>query len=288
MATATNTVTNEDLAELYKKAGIDPQAPAGAEGEAKPGTKAAEETVFSRTVKIAGQERTYTGSTPDEVLAQVVAAVEAQPAATAEKKIEAKPQPKQFSADELFAIGLEVQKGDVKAIDAYLKDSGFLDRALAEQGLTLDALKSAVKNSATVANQTAATNAVNAWLNQPDNDYPGGKGNSKIIGYTVAALGLPTDDPASYQKAYEQMKADGMVLPNPEAEKGKEAPAKKKVAGSTAFATGAEHETRKAPADQVPTISKAWWEKLKPYEQQQHYNELVSQGHDPAKVKFTA
>lgn len=288
MATAMNNLTNEDLAEIYKKAGINPQAIEATAGETQPGTEN-QETVFTRTVNIGGQPRTYTGATEAEVLAQVVAAVEAQPVAVQQKPASERPKPKQFSEDELFTLGLEVQKGNVKAIDNYLEQSGFLERTLeAKYGLTPEALKAAVSATITQADKNAADDAVRRWLEQPDNDYPGGKANSKIIGYTVAAMGLSPSDPESYRKAYAQMKADQMVLPNPDAAKTDATQTKRKPTGSTAFATGAEHDTRKPATEQTPTISRAWWDKLKPFEQQQHYNELVSQGHDPAKVKFTA
>jgi|ERR1700704_669538 len=288
MATATNSAdVNAQLADLYKAAGIDPQAISSESNEAKLGAEK-QETVFTRTVNIGGQPRTYTGATEGEVTSQIVAAVEAQPVTAKEKPVAAeKSKPRQYSEDELFALGLEIQKGKIEAIDSYLEESGFLERVLERKfGLTPDALKVAVNATTAQADQSAANAAVQGWLEQPDNDYPGGKGNSKIIGYTVAAMGLPTNDPNSYKKAYEQMKADGMVLANPDAKK--EEAAKRKPTGSTAFATGAEHETRKAATEATPTISRAWWDKLKSFEQQQHYNELVGQGHDPAKVKFTA
>lgn len=290
MATATTNSAemNEKLAELYKQAGINPQALESETTGEKPGAADQTEKVFTHTVTIGGQQRTYTGSSEAEVLRQVTAAIEAQPAPTQEKPPIERPKPKQYTEDELFALGLEVQKGNVNAIASYLEQSGFLEKTLQEKyGLTPDQLKSAVQATITQASKDETDQAVRRWLDQPDNDYPGGKANSKIIGYTVAAMGLPTNDPESYRKAYEQMKADGMVLPNPDA-KPPDDKGKKKVVASTAFGTGAEPDTHKATADQAPTISRAWWDKLKPFEQQQHYNELVSQGHDPAKVKFTA
>lgn len=280
MATASIVEQNEQLANLYKMAGIDPQ---GIESTQEKTTteKASNETekIFTRTV----DGKTFTGRDEVEVLNQVAAYAEAKTAAPAAKPAEQKPAPKTLSQDESFKIGMELMSGKAEAIEKYLEGTDYLNRQLEKHGVTLEQVKQVVARTSNQVSTEKIDAAANEWLRRDGNDWPGGERNKRLLGITVATMKLDPSDPNSYQKAYDEMKKDEFIFKEPAAQGGK-----KKAAGSTAFATGSNENQNKPENSEIPTISQAAWAKMKPAEQQALYNELVSQGHDPAKIKFVA
>lgn len=279
MAAASISEQNEQLSNLYKMAGIDPQGIESTETTTSTEKAKETETVFVRIV----DGKTFSGRDEVEVLNQIAAYAEAKTAPAAKPAEQQKPATKTLSKDESFAIGMELMSGKAEAIDKYLEGSDYLNRELAKHGVTLDQVKQVVAVTSNQVSKEKIESAAGEWLKRTGNDWPGGEGNKQILGFKLAAMKLDPSSPDSYQKAYEQMKTEGMVLPVKT-----ESAGKRKAAGSTSFATGSNETGQKPENSEIPTISQAAWAKLKPAEQQALYNELVSQGHDPAKIKFVA
>lgn len=255
--------TNDMLAELYKKAGIDSQG--------------FEQKTEEKVIVKAEDKKEEPISRSEQLLSEIAAAVKPKP-------VEAeKPKPKTLSQDEMFSVGLELTKGNAQAIDTYLQGTDYLSRELSKHGLTVDDVKKAVAAATNQASQAEIERAANAWMQRQGNDWPGGKANQVLLGATMGRMRLNPSDPESYEKAYQEMKTQEIVVPVKREETGK-----RERTGSTAFATGAEHGTRKPAQSQTPTISQAKWDKMKPAEQQAMYNDLVSQGYKPEDIKFVA
>ena len=280
---------NAAIREGYEKAGAEIPG-----GEAKPAAAAAtteppkkdEPTEYRAKLNVNGTEMEFVGKDAGDVLNQYSAAVEAARLAAAPpvKKEEEK---KGLTEAELFDIGVKLQKGDVSGIKDYLLKSDLVGEYLAAQGVDVAKLKAATEKtqSDTVLDAwTRATNEFKAKVAAGEVDYVASPQNMKMMGYTIARLGLqPSVD--NMIKAWQEMKKDGLVFPAEKEEKktGND-PAPKTAPSSTAIGTaGAGKDAGK------PTIDpNRRWEidmnKMTVAQASEQWNSLLAQGVKPEQI----
>jgi hypothetical protein len=251
-------------------------------------------TVYETTVPINGKDMTFRGADPAAVLLQVTAAVTAAQTAApvAAAAVDARVGDKRGPSEaELFDIGLKLQKGDVTGINDYLLKSDVIGQYLQAQGVDVAKLKAATEKTQSDSVHDAWTTATNQFLEKVkagEVDYPGGAANMKMMGITLAQLGLkPSVE--SMVTAYEHMKKEGLVFPVAAAD-GKEQPAAqaapiKTAPSSTAIGTSGTDKGGGAP----PAIDpKRRFEidmtKLSVQQASQSYNELILAGVKPDQI----
>lgn len=244
---------------------------------------------FSKTVNIAGQDVTFVSDSAEGALAQANAALEA-----ANRVLQASPKPDEKKTEtvitpdptKLFQIGQDLMTGKPEAIERYIRESGLIDRYLAEKGIKIEDVKRTMET--TVSNQTAqqATETVKEWVQSEDaKGYPGGVAVEKLmkVELTEISKGKPiTKD--MLNQAWTNVK--GYYTPQATEQNG-EPTTKRKATSSSAFGTGAEPGTRQPRVANPTTINLAEFNKLTPAARNAVYNDAVlAAGGDPKKVTF--
>lgn len=188
-----------------------------------PNAAAASTGTVSRTVKIYGVDQTFSGSTPLEVEKQIGAALRAASAANFERGAQPRdPTTGQFISKEelnpaeMYELEMKMKRGEI-TVQQFLAQSGELARAfddLARNRLGLD------PNAVKAANfqQSWASAATEFLDSEAGADWPGGDANKEILGLKLAELGLTDaeDKVGALKTAYEHLKANGGLQPNPE------------------------------------------------------------------------
>jgi len=214
-------------AEAAAKAALDKAAADAAVAAAKTAEAA---KGFTRTENIGGREFTFEAPTevelerminnalkvayalrPTEEVHEVVpdAAAEAAAAAAAIKAAE---------AEAVAKIELEqkFKRGEISPLE-YIKQSGALKDYLAENGVSIDALKSAVDTNERAQDIQSWEEAGRLFITTPaGHDWPGGDQNIAVIGDIIASrpeLLDATDKLAAMATAYEIMKSRGTIFP---------------------------------------------------------------------------
>jgi len=293
---------NEAIVAGAEKAGVElPKALHAAAGEqpAAAATAAATDTkkddqptIYETTITVNGKEMTFRDADAANVLKQVAAAVEAaQPAPAA--KVEEKKET--LTAADMFDVGTKLIAGDASGLDTLLEKSGAFERYLEKQGLDIGKLKAATEKSQsdTVNDQwKTATDQFTEKVKAGEIDFPGGAQNMKMMGITLAQLGLkPSLD--SMEKAWAHMKKEGLVFSVEPAKAGGEKkddpppPKKKDPPGSTAV--GAAAAGGKPGGDNKPVIDanrkfEIDLSQLSPRQYTEAYNNLILQGVKPEQI----
>jgi hypothetical protein len=211
---------NEAIVAGAEKAGVELPKPGeqpAAAAAAAPGTEKKDPdtpTIYETTITVNGKEMTFRDADAANVLKQVTAAVEAaQLSAAPAAKVEEK-KPEQLTAADMFDVGTKLIAGDASGLDTLLEKSGAFERYLEKQGLDIGKLKAATEKSQsdTVNDQwKTATDQFTEKVKAGEIDYPGGQQNMKMMGITLAQLGLkPSLD--SMEKAWAHMKKEGLVF----------------------------------------------------------------------------
>jgi hypothetical protein len=287
---------NTAIRDGYKKAGVEvPGAEPVAAAVTAPGEKKDPDTptIYETTITINGKEMTFRDADAANVLKQVTAAVEAaQLSAAPAAKVDEK-KPEQLTAADMFDVGTKLIAGDASGLDTLLEKSGVFDRWLEKQGVSIEQIK-----AATTAVQTNSVH--DAWKTATDQftekvkageiDFPGGPQNMKMMGITLAQLGLkPSVE--SMEKAWAHMKKEGLVFSVEPAKAGekKDPPAtekKKDPPGSTAVGAAAAGGT---PGGEKPVIDpnrkvEIDLSQLSPRQYTESYNNLILQGWKPEQI----
>lgn len=238
-----------------------------------------EEIVYQRTLNIGGKQITLEDSTPEGLLNQVEAALAVTaPAPAKQETAEQKPG---LSNDEMFDIGMKLQRGEVEAIDTYIEKSGVIDKYFEKKGVKLDELKAVTSERVSTKQETAWQRATEEFTSDPDNDYVINPQNGKLMGYKLAELGLANKPSVeSLKKAYDALKEDGMVFPSNTA-----TVPKKRQTGSSVFGSGG--YTSKNRSTAKVSISQAQLDKMNPLQIAAFYNDAVAKGINPEAIIVT-
>jgi hypothetical protein len=211
--------------------------------------------VYKEEIVIGGQTYQFEGDSVADVLRQIKAANSAHNAATAkpEVKTETKTAP---TNDEKVALELDYRMGKI-SIDTYLEKTGALDAYLEKKGIPVGELKEIVNKKVT--DKVAA-----AWDNAADEfktanpDYVPNKQNQTVMGMKLAELNLREPTAANLTRAYEALKADGLLF-NTVAETAAvvQPTTKKKLQGSSMFGVGGQGgDTSKAVTTKTAGVPK--------------------------------
>jgi hypothetical protein len=272
----------------------------------EPAKVAEEPVIIKDTFFIGGKEIEFTGESAADIQKQVKVALQTYEA-TREKPVEKKEEVKAGpTKEELAALQLKAASGDAEAMGEYIVKSGTLDRYLESKGVNLTQVKQVLE-------QTADQKVVQDWNGAvkdflAESDWPGGTQNEKLLKYKLAELKDEQGQPLAYNpskaslmKAYESLKADGLLFPVEQktettttttATTAKE-PVKvastgtKKETGSTMFGTTGGSTTRKTETTSkaVPTIT----DDMTPQEIMAAYKTaVVAQGQSPDDVLRSA
>src|SRR5262249_39224518 len=137
----TNTAAewNAAVAAGAEKAGVPVPTPGGP--AAAPAAKKEDDapTLYESSIEVNGKTITVRDTDPAKVIEKLGAPGQAAQAAAAAPPAAAvveEPKPA-FTEQELFDIGLKVQKGDVSGLHDYIKKSGIVQEVLKEQGIDL-------------------------------------------------------------------------------------------------------------------------------------------------------
>lgn len=208
---------------------------------------------FEDDFVIGGKAYHFEGDSEADIIRQVKAATTAHEAKTApeDKKVETKSGV--LTEDDKVAIELDYKMGKIST-DEYLDKTGAFDSYLAKKGIKLDDLKEIVTEKITKSQNDLWNTAVADFL-ASNADWPANPQNEKIMQYTLASLNLKEPTVDSLNKAYAQMKSEGMLVP---VEATKAEPVKKKVAGSGMFGVGGGNtqQDKTVKTTDVPTITK--------------------------------
>jgi hypothetical protein len=232
---------------------------------------------YYEDIVIGGQTYKFEGDSPADVIRQIKAATAAHENATKPKQ-EVKAEAKTgLTPDEKVALDLEYRMGKIST-ETYLDKTGALDAYLEKKGLKVDDLKEIVqeKISSKVNNQW--NSAVEGFLKETD--WPGGAQNEKIIKLKLAELKLEEPTVASLTKAYDAMKAEGLVFANSETKQEvRTEPVKKKASGSSLFGIGS---SSGKPAVNKKTTAPEITENMSPTEIYRAWKEsAIAQGLHP-------
>jgi hypothetical protein len=214
--------------------------------------------VYSDDLVIGGKKYHFEGDSPGDINRQVKAAIAAHEHATNPPKPETVK--KGLTAEEKVSLQLDMQLGRITP-EEYLEKTGFVDSYLEKKGIKVGELQEVIQEKKSKSEVSAWEAATDEFLKLPGQDWPGGDNNLKIVGYKLAELGL-TNSPsaASLTKAYEAMKAEGIVFrgePKPEAQASQAQPApKKKFSGSSVFGVGGGDAKKDKGVDPNPTLPK--------------------------------
>jgi hypothetical protein len=110
-------------------------------------------------------------------------------------------------------LELKFKRGDIST-DEYLAQSGAIERHLAAQGISVDALRETTNK----AYEGEWVNATNEFIRSPQGaDWPGGEENKNTLGQIIQRMGL-IDSPSAQTLAvaYEYAKKEGLLVENPE------------------------------------------------------------------------
>lgn len=296
---------NAMIREGAAKAGIElpqPGAAAAAAATDPKKEKDDEPTIYEASLTLNGEEITFRGEDPADVLRQYTAAVQAAQSAAAPAAVQKVDEPKPaFTEAELFDISLGIQKGDVQVLENYIEKSGLIDRLLEKRGVKVEQIKEQIttgQNKELVDAWKEATDSFVAKVKAGESDYPGGPQNTYLMGMMLGELGL-TDKPSveSFEMAYAELKRRNMVFPV-ESSTGKSAGAtqsqpgagaggaqeKKQATSSTAVGT---HGTRTGDQRAAIDPSRRFeldLTKLTPREYSESYNELIRAGVKPEQI----
>lgn len=292
---------NESMQTTAEKAGVTIEgvtksaaaAAAPADGKKPEGDQP---TLYVARLTVNGQEIEFKDADPAKVLEQYTAAVQAAqlaastPAKTVEEK---KPE---ASAADMFTIGTQLLGGDASGLKDYLKKSNILGEMLAEEGVSIEALKAATQktlNDETFDAIKAARDQFLEKVKTGESDFPGGLQNEKQIGFMIPLIqaedrkagksdAITVD---TFVRAYAKMKEHGLVFTAEAAKPGEKKdppPDKKKEApGSTAIGTSGGSRENGAPQQAAGTRNKIELDMSAMSTQQfmQAYNLAIDQGY---------
>ena len=219
--------------------------------------------VYEDDFVIGGKSYHFEGESPGDINRQVRAALSAHENAIKPPEQKADPAADEKKRkDELLTMQLDVMSGKM-SIDDYIVKSGAVEKYLQSKGLSTDELKEATQERKSNKEVNAWEAASEAFKALEGNDWPGGEQNLKLIGYKLAEMNLNNSPSVeSLQKAYDSMKADGIVFPvvppaQEEATEPKPEPARKKLAASApGFGIGGKPITpAKTEAAGIPVIT---------------------------------
>lgn len=219
------------LAEAEKQATekqtADAQAVAtkAAEDKAAADAKAAEAAPsFTRTEIINGRTFNFEGASELDLATQIANAYRVASAFAPTEQVAATVDPavaeaaaQKDIADRAAAkalLDVKFRNGDISAAD-YIKQSGAMDEYLADQGLSLPALKAAVDQNQSSQFEKSWAQATEEFLHSPAGaDWPGGPQNLELIGMKISSLGLvdAKDKVAALAQAYADMKSKNLVF----------------------------------------------------------------------------
>lgn len=176
-----------------------------------------EDKQFTDTFTIGGKTVEISGADAADVLRQYKAAVAAYDIARqeAQPKQQTQEEPKKplVTEEELIALSIRIQSGDLKALDEYMEKTGAVDRYLSKRGINVGELETTLKERVETKTQNAWEKATNDFKQELGAEWPGGNQNMKLMGYKLAELGL-TENPSkdSLLKAFNALKEDGMIF----------------------------------------------------------------------------
>ena len=116
---------------------------------------------------------------------------------------------------ERVELELKFKRGEIST-DEYLAQSGAIERHLASQGLSLEALRAATDRG-----------LINDWESATDEflqseaaaDWPGGEANQAILGKILIDMGAAEYPSAeNMRRAYEFMRENNLVVATPESD----------------------------------------------------------------------
>jgi hypothetical protein len=178
---------------------------------------------ISRSVVIAGQKFVIEGATETELAqneANLYRKLFAQSVTTAQTEGHPRNERGQFvSAEDAAAktnLELAFKRGDISASD-YLQQSGAVADYLANAGVPLEELKASVAEKQSQKFNQSWADATAEFLSH--SDWPGSETNRTRLGGIILELGL-VDSPSveSLQRAYDHMKKNNLLVPNPATE----------------------------------------------------------------------
>lgn len=180
---------------------------------------------FSRTENIGGKDFVFEATSELELANQVANAYRVaygiQPTSQADET-DPTPDPAVIAAQaasEAAAkaeLELKFKRGEITTAD-YLEQSGAIKDYLSKEGVSIDALKTAVDQSQTATYEKSWAQATEEFLHSAaGSDWPGGNRNREQLGMRLAALGLTDakDKVAALAVAYNEMKKSNSVFTN--------------------------------------------------------------------------
>ncbi len=190
---------------------------------------------------IGGKSYHFEGDSPADISRQVKAALTAHENATKPAPAPSKDEAAEVKVKEQEALTLQLDFAAGRiSIDEYVLKSGAVEKYLESKGVKTEDLKDIVDEKKSDKFVEAWESATAEFLKLEGNDWPGGINNQKVMGYKLAELGL-SDSPSveSFQKAYDAMKAEGLVFTVQAPEKVAPVPTvKKKATSSSTFGVG--------------------------------------------------
>ena len=216
-----------EVAAAEKLAADQPAAEAKAAAEKAAADANPIPTTFTRTELIGGKEFTFEAGNELELERMVNNAYKIAYAVR-----ENEPQPTQQTVDPAIAIAaqkkaeeeaavfqadleLKFKRGEITPAD-YIKQSGAMEKYLADQGVPLEALKAAVNQTQSTAEEQSWANAVEDFKSGPGKDWPGGEKNLEVIGLLISSkpeLYNSKDKVAALSQAYQSMRSSGLIFP---------------------------------------------------------------------------
>jgi hypothetical protein len=111
-------------------------------------------------------------------------------------------------------LDLKFKRGEISAAE-YIEQSGAVKDYLAKEGVSIDALKTAVDQTQTASYEQSWAQATEQFL--ASSDWPGGTENQKRLGETLIAMGA-TKEPSvkTLRRAYDHLKKNNLLVENAE------------------------------------------------------------------------
>lgn len=215
---------------------------------------------FTRTVEIGGRSFTFEGASEAEIdrlelnAFKVAYAVREPEAAVAEVVVDPAEATRAAEAEVVAKVELDrkFRAGEITSAD-YIQQSGAMKEYLANEGVSIEALKAVVETNKETQYEQSWAAAGEAFRNSAAGaDWPGGLKNQELIGLKISALGLmdAPDKVAALAQAYAAMKQTGLYFPNGDGDAASTASAAAvtKMISDTATAEAAAGATRAANA----------------------------------------
>ena len=228
-ATDTETIKAALLAEAAKQqTAAEDAAAVTAEAEAKAAAEkaeaakhAAEIQTYTRVETIGGREVNFEASNELELERMVNNAYKVayalQPGTEEPEVSQVDPAAAQKAAEEKAEaqseLELKFKRGEVTAAE-YIKQSGIMESYLADQGISIDAMKGAIEKTQNSQYEESWAQATTEFLKH--SDWPGGDRNLALISDKLIVLGLADakDKVAALAQAWNSMKTSGMYFPD--------------------------------------------------------------------------